>query len=372
MGQGEDKGGVEEAMNVASAILLFGFLIFIHEFGHFVFAKLSGVKVLKFSLGFGPRLLGKTIGETEYVLSAIPLGGYVKMVGQEDVGEAEDIEGPDKERSFKNQSMIKRICIIFAGPFFNLLTAVVIFFFIFLLGMPTLLPTIGEVMPGSPAEKAILLKGDRIEQINGKPIKQWADMTAIIYESPDKPLVISIKRNTETITVTVTPEKKKTKDIFGEEREIGLIGVKPSGDTFIVRKNVLNSAGNAFAKTAEISYLTVLGVIKLIQRIIPAETIGGPVLIFQLAEKQAAAGVLSFFTFAAVISINLAILNLLPIPVLDGGHLLFMGIEAVRKKPLSDRAVMIGQRIGIAAILALMAFAMYNDIFRIISGKPIP
>jgi len=358
-------------MSILSAILLFGFLIFIHELGHFIFAKLSGVKVLKFSLGFGPKVLGKQIGDTEYLISAIPLGGYVKMLGEDPEDEAV-VEPSDQARTYKNQSVLKRASIVFAGPVFNLLTAVVIFFFVFLLGIPTLLPIIGEVMPDTPAAKAMLLKGDRIIGINGKPIKQWAEMTELIHSSPNKPLTLKIQRNSELISISITPESKKLKDIFGEEKEVGLVGVKPSGDTVTVKENVPDSIKNAFLRTWDISALTLIGMVKLIQRIIPADTIGGPILIFQLAEKQATAGALNFFTFAAVISINLGVLNLLPIPVLDGGHILFLGIEAIIKRPINEKAIMIAQRIGMGLLLALMVFAMYNDIFRLIDGKPIP
>jgi regulator of sigma E protease len=356
-------------MSILAAILLFGFLIFIHELGHFIFAKISGVKVLKFSLGFGPKVIGKKVGDTEYLLSAVPLGGYVKMLGEE---AGEELKEEDKKWAYNYQPVGKRIGIVFAGPIFNLLTAVVIFFFVFMIGIPTLLPVAGEIMPDTPAVRANLLKGDRIVEIDGKPIRHWGEMTDIIYGSANKALNLKVQRGSEIIDISITPESKKVKDIFGEEKEIGLIGVKPSGETIKIKENVYNSVENAFMKTWEISALTIVAIIKLIQSIIPADTIGGPILIFQLAEKQATAGALNFFTFAAVISINLAILNLLPIPILDGGHLLFLSIEAIRKKPLSERAIMIAQRIGLAVIITLIVFAMYNDIFRLISGKPLP
>jgi regulator of sigma E protease len=360
-------------LSIVSAVLLFGFLIFVHEMGHFLVAKISGVKVLKFSLGFGPRIIGKQIGDTEYMISAVPLGGYVKMLGQEDIGEVEDeAEALEKERSFRFQPAYKRVLIVLAGPLFNLLTAVVIFFFVFLAGIPTLLPTIGEVVPGMPAAKVMLQKGDKILAINGTPIKQWAEMTDIIHSSPGKPLALTVQRNASRLNLSVTPESTKMKDIFGEERGVGLIGVKPSGETFIVKENLPGAINSAVMKTWDISALTVVGIIKLIQRIVPVETIGGPILIFQLAEKQATAGALNYFLFAAVISINLGILNLLPIPVLDGGHIFFIGLEALRKKPLSERTLLMAQRVGLAMLIMLMIFAMYNDIFRLITGKPLP
>lgn len=357
-------------MSILAAIFLFGFVIFIHELGHFIFAKISGVKVLKFSLGFGPKIIGKKVGDTEYLISAFPLGGYVKMLGEDTEDEA--VENSEKERSYNNQPVYKRAAIIFAGPIFNLLTAVVIFFFIFMLGVPALLPVIGEIMPDTPAAQAMLLKGDRVIEIDGKPIKHWENMTEIIHRSADKTLSLKIQRGSEVIDISITPESKQVKDIFGEERETGLIGVKPSGDTIKIKHDIPNSIKNAFLRTWEICALTVVGIIKLIQRILPAETIGGPILIFQLAEQQAAAGILSFFAFAALISINLGILNLLPIPILDGGHLLFLGIEAIRKKPLSDKIMMMAQRIGLVMLISLMIFAFYNDILRVISGKLLP
>lgn len=356
-------------MTFLSAVILIGFLIFVHELGHFIFAKLSGVKVLKFSLGFGPKVIGKKIGETEYLLSAIPLGGYVKMLGEEPDDELDEAE---KKRSYKVQPIYKRASIVFAGPFFNFLTAIVIFFFVFLIGIPVLKPVIGEVLDNSPASRAMLMKGDKIIEINGKPVQRWTDMTEVIHSSANKQISFKIERDSAVIDLKIIPESKKTKDIFGEEKEIGLIGVKPSGEIFTVSEDVITSAKNAVLRTFEIASLTILGIIKLIQRIIPADTIGGPIMIFSLAEKQAEAGALSFFTFAAIISINLAILNLLPIPVLDGGHILFMAIEAVRGKPLSDKTILIAHKIGWVFLLSLMAFAVYNDIFRLISGTPLP
>ncbi len=356
-------------MSILFAILLFGFLIFIHELGHFIFAKMSGVRVLKFSIGFGPKVIGKNIGDTEYLISAFPLGGYVQMAGE---NPEDETEGEDPKRLYKNQPIHKRASIIFAGSLFNFLTAVVIFFFVFIVGVPALLPVIGEVKPDMPAERATLLKGDRILEIDGKPLRDWGEMTRKIHGSADKTINMKVQRDAEIFTIPITPESRTVKNIFGEDVKVGLIGVKPSEETTKIREGVLGSIKNAFLRTWEISSLTVTGIIKLIQGILPGDTIGGPILIFQLAERQAEAGVLNFFVFAAVISINLAILNLLPIPVLDGGHLLFLGIEAAKGKPVSEKTMAIAQRVGIAFILALMVFAFYNDIARIITGTPIP
>ncbi len=356
-------------MTFLSAIILLGILIFVHELGHFIFAKLMNVKVLKFSLGFGPRILGKKIGETEYVISAVPLGGYVKMLGEE---RGDEISEDEKTRAYNFQSVWKRLSIVISGPVFNIIFAAILFMFMYLSGVPTLLPEVGEVLPNSPAASAGLVKGDAITEINGKSIRRWEDMAGIINKSPRITLRFKIKRGTDIIDMPITPEKKATPNIFGENKEVGLIGIKPSGKVSIEKQTPAGAVVRGIIKTWELSELTLVSIVKLIQRIIPAETIGGPILIFQMAGQQAAQGPLSFFTFMAVISINLGILNLLPIPILDGGHILFLGIEAVRRRPLSDKAIMIAQKVGLAIIIFLMVFAFYNDIMRLITGKTIP
>ncbi len=356
-------------MSFLSAIILLGVIIFVHELGHFLSAKLAGVKVLKFSLGFGPKLIGRKYGDTEYLISSIPFGGYVKMLGEHSEDEIKDEE---RIRAYTKQPVWKRFIIVFSGPFFNLLFAVGILFFIFIYGLPVLVPEVGDVLPQTPAEKSGLLKGDTIISIDGVEIKQWNEMTNIIRSSPDKSLNLRIKRKAEIITISITPEKKIVKDIFGQEKEIALIGIKPSGNTFISKSNFPGALANSIRKTWEILVLTVVAVIKLIQRVIPMETIGGPILIIQMAGEQASLGFLNFFLFMAIININLGILNLLPIPILDGGHIVFLGIEAIRRKPLNEKVIAVAQRVGLAIILLIMAFAIYNDVIRIITGKTIP
>jgi len=356
-------------MAILSAIILLGVIIFVHELGHFLFAKLTGVKVLKFSLGFGPKLIGKTYGDTEYLISAVPLGGYVKMLGEMP---GDEMKEEEKQFAFNNQAVWKRFIIVFCGPLFNLLFAAVIFFFTFLNGIPVLVPEIGSVIQGTPAEKAGLIRGDRIVEIDGVAIRQWDEMTEVIHKNPGKHLDVKIKRDGATFPVSITPEKTKVKDIFGEEEEVGLIGIKPSGSTLIRRESLGSAFADSFDRTWEISKLTVVSIIKLIERVIPMQTMGGPILIVQMAGEQASRGFLNFFIFMAIININLGVLNLLPIPILDGGHLLFMGIEAVRGKPLSEKTIALGQKIGLAFIITLMAVVFYNDIMRLLTGKMFP
>lgn len=356
-------------MTFISAVILLGILIFVHELGHFLFAKAMKVKVLKFSLGFGPRVVGRRYGETEYLISAVPLGGYVKMLGED---HEDEVSPGDLKRAFHFQSVWKRFLIVVAGPVFNVFFAAVVFFGLYLTGVPVLLPEVGEVSPDGAAVRAGILKGDRITAIDGTRITRWDEMTGIIHRSPGRELRIEIRRGTETLVIPVAPERKAAPNLFGEMKEVGLIGIKPSGAVMTEREGPVRAVGHAFLRTWDIVVLTVVSIVKIIQRIIPAETIGGPILIFQMAGEQAAHGPMSFFAFMAVISINLGVANLLPIPILDGGHLLFLVIEKIRRRPLSEKTMMVAQRIGLAMIITLMIFAFYNDIMRLVMGKTTP
>lgn len=351
---------------VISFIILLGILIFVHELGHFLFAKRLGVGVLKFSLGFGPKLIGKKIGETEYLISALPLGGYVKLIGEDP---SEIVSQEDLQRSFQNQPLLKRTAIVAAGPVFNLLFAVVIFSVVFMIGVPVPTTKIGEVLKDSPAASAGLTQGDRIVAIDGNPVNKWDEMVGIIQKRSGIKLILTIERNGKRFDISIIPEKKTTKNIFGEDKEIGMIGVASGGEFIQERASPPKAILKGFERTIDISILTVVGIVKLIQRILPAETIGGPLLIAQLAGEQASAGMTSFILFTAIISINLGIINLLPIPILDGGHLFFFLIEAIRGRPLSIKMREIAQQIGLFIIIALMIFAFYNDIMRFLSGK---
>jgi len=366
-------------MTIISAIILLGILIFVHELGHFLIAKLMGVKVLKFSLGFGKKLIGRKVGDTEYQVAAFPLGGFVKMLGEE---RSEDLKisgetgvpmsEEDRKRAFSAQPVWKRFAIVLAGPVFNLLFASVIFMVLFVRGVPVLLPEVGEVMEGTPAQAAGLMKGDRIIEVDGQEITDWGSMTGVIHQSPGKKLHFKVRRGDTAFEVDITPEKRSVKNIFTEEKEVGLIGIAPSGATFEERFPLHESIALGLQRTVEISALTVVAIVKLIQRIIPADTIGGPIMIVQMAGERASEGAMNFFMFMAVISINLGVLNLLPIPVLDGGHLAFLSYEGVVRKPPGEKTVAVAQKVGLALLIMLMAFALYNDILRLITGKEIP
>ena len=346
------------------AILVLGALIFVHELGHFLVAKRAGVRVLKFSLGFGPKIIGFTRGGTEYLLSAIPLGGYVKMHGEDPKEEVADPEG-----SFSAKSVGWRSLIILAGPGSNFLLAIVVFWIVYTLGVPTLATKVGEVMQDFPAHEAGVLAGDRITAIDGRPIEKWEELATQIHKSPGQPVRLTVEREGNRFDLVVAPKATRQKNLFGEEQEVGLLGIAPAEEFLTERSNPAVALGRALYKTYDLSRLILLTFVKLIQGVVPAKTIGGPLLVAQMAGQQARQGILNLMFFTALLSINLGILNLLPIPILDGGHLFFSLIEAVRGKPVSLQKREMAQQVGLALLVALMIFAFYNDIFRLLGRQ---
>ncbi|HEU5360518.1 MAG TPA: RIP metalloprotease RseP [Candidatus Deferrimicrobiaceae bacterium] len=349
-----------------SFLVVLGILIFVHEFGHFLVARRLGVGVTKFSFGFGPKLAGIQRGETEYLISAVPLGGYVKLVGEND---AEDVPPEEKDKAFYQKPVWVKMAIVAAGPIGNLFFAFLVFWGIFLGGIPALTPKIGEVMPDTPAARAGLKAGDLIVRVGEEEIKTWEELAAGIRDSgAGKELPLTLRRGEEEIRVTVTPETREGRTIFGEKVDGPKIGVVASKEIIKQRIDPVAAIGRAAGETWRISYLTVLTVWKIVMRVIPSDTLGGPILIAQMAGDQAREGVSPFAYFLGLLSVNLGILNLLPIPILDGGHLLFFTIEALRRKPLSPQARMMAQQVGLAFILMLTALVFYNDIARLIAG----
>ncbi len=345
-------------MTAIAVIIVFGLLIFIHELGHFLAAKRMGIGVEIFSLGFGPKLVGMRLGETEYRLSALPLGGYVKLVG-DDPREVDSRQ----ENAFLNQPVRSKLAVVIAGPLFNLLLAILIFAVIFTLGVPSLTTVIGEILPDSPALKAGLQVGDRIVAIDQKPINEWTDLVEIIQASANKKLAVQVERNGELITIPVVPQQKQVKNIFGEDLEIGQIGIAPQET--MVSYNPLTALGKGVERTGQIIQLTLVSIIKLIQGKISASTIAGPVGIAGMIGSQAKEGFLPLANLTALLSISLGILNLFPIPILDGGHILFFCIEGIRGRPLNVRTLEKVQQIGLVLLISLMLLALYNDIMRI-------
>jgi regulator of sigma E protease len=354
--------------SIVIAIIILGLLIFVHELGHFTVAKWAGVVVTRFSLGFGPRVLTRTRGETEYALSAIPLGGYVKMLGEDP---DEEVAGFDEARSFAAQSLAKRAAIVVAGPAMNLVTAFVAFSIalaIFGVSVPTETPEIGGVMAEMPAAEAGLQAGDTVLAIDDTPISTWQELAETVRGSEGATLRLQVRRADGSETpLVITPQERVERSPFGEEvGKAYLIGIEPG------RRNEAVSLPNAIVQGAYQTYfwtkMTLLSIVKIFQGVVSARDLGGPILIVQAAGQQAELGFEYLLRFLGLISVNLGVLNLLPIPVLDGGHLLFFSFEAVRGRPLEIRHREIAQQVGMFLLLALMVFVFYNDITRIVTG----
>lgn len=348
------------------ALVVLGVLIFVHELGHFLAARLLGVRVLVFSLGFGPKIASWSQGEgtTEYRLSAVPLGGYVKMLGQSDDGEEESISPEDEQYAFSSQGVWSRVGIVFAGPAFNFLFAFVVLVMAFMLGVGEVLPVVGSLTPGMPAEASGIRIGDRILVINDQPVERWEVLSQTIKNSDGGPMNFTIQRDGKSFMLSIHPQVREMTNLFGEQVKTNLIGIGPGNEMELVSYSFGEAWMMGAQQTWRMSEMIVVGVWKLMTRAVSADQIGGPLMIAEMAGKTAEQGMSSLLFFMALISINLAILNLLPIPVLDGGHLFFFLIEAVKGTPLSDSVRLAAHRAGMILLFLLMAWAMKNDLTR--------
>jgi regulator of sigma E protease len=438
-------------------LVVLGVLVAFHELGHFLAARWVGVKVLKFSLGFGPKIFGRQMGETEYLLSAIPLGGYVKLFGEE---ETEAITPDDRKRSFAHQNLWGKVLIVAAGPGFNFILAYLIFAGWLATGSPLFVPTfkdlsadieamvpgspadqagmqIGDrvtkvngrdistrtelfdavaksagnpmtldvlregrtttltitptttpghtgtaedpgyylgieetpalvtsVMHGSPAAQAGMQAGDRVVSIDGQPIYAWSQMTGLVKEHPNQPLKLEILRENRRLPLTVTPSAEKT-TVNGRQVEVGKIGISGPGRSVMRSSSPLLSLYQGLEATWGWTELTAIGLYKMVVGDISSKNIGGPLTIANISGEAASQGASSVVFLIAILSINLGVLNLLPIPILDGGHLLFFLIEGILRKPLGERQREMAQQVGLVLLVGVMIFAFWNDLERI-------
>lgn len=349
--------------SVLAVVLVLGLLIFFHELGHFLVARLLKIGVPVFSLGFGPKLFSFMRKGTEYRLSAVPLGGYVKLAGENPDDElAPDIK---PEESFSLRPPWQRILVVAAGPVFNFFLAFFIYWGLFWFhGQQELLPVVGQILEDSPAEVAGLHPGDRILAIDGREMTFWSELSETIQHSEGRSLTLSVQRDRQQLEITAQPRVKTRQNIFGEDIKVAMLGITASGEAMTIPLGPIAAMTAGAEQTWTIVALTVQGIIKLIERIIPVDTIGGPILIAQLVSEQASVGLTNLLALTALISINLGLLNLLPVPVLDGGHILFYTLEAIKGRPLSARMQEIAYKIGIAFLVTLMTFAVFNDIHR--------
>ncbi|MFU2209054.1 RIP metalloprotease RseP [Solidesulfovibrio sp. C21] len=352
--------------SIVAVALVLGGLIFFHELGHFLAARAFGMGVATFSLGFGPQLLGFTRGKTRYALSAIPLGGYVQLVGQDPDDPVPDGFSPQEE--FKLRPAWQRMIVVAAGPLFNFFLAWLLFWCLLVAeGRFEMLPVVGQVQADSPAEKAGITAGDTVTTINGAPVANWEEMAKSIRGGGGKSVTLTVRRDGKDLTFTLTPAMRTIKNLFGEEESAPLVGIVASGKTRAVPMGAGSAAGEAVSQTWNVVAVTYTGLLKLIERVVPLDSLGGPIMIAQMVSKQAAEGIGNVVALAALISVNLGVLNLLPIPVLDGGHLLFYTLEIIMRKPVSPRMRSLTTRLGLAFLIALMLLATVNDIRRQIS-----
>lgn len=348
-------------MGFINFLIVLSILVFIHELGHFTVARLLGVKVYVFSIGFGKKLISKQWKGTEWSFSLIPLGGYVKMKGQEDINPA--LANNDSD-SYNVKTPFQRILILLAGPFANFLLAFVLYISIGLLGNNHLTATIGKVVENSPAFHAGLKANDEILKINDKDIKTWDDLSGIIKDSND-PLKFYVKRDGKIQTFIIRPKMSDSQNMFKEKIKKRMIGIAPAPKVVTIFYSPVEAVSFAYDKTIESSKMIFLGVQKLIQGIIPSSEIGGVISIGTVISDASQSSFVALLTIMALISVNLGVLNLLPIPALDGGHIMFNLYEMITKRKPSDKVLIVMTVAGWAILLGLMSLGFYNDIVRL-------
>lgn len=348
-------------------------VVFFHELGHFLVARWAGVKVLTFSLGFGPELAGFNDRHgTRWKLSAIPLGGYVRFFGDESEASTPDSEKlaamTDEERqgSFHHKKLGPRAAIVAAGPIANFILAIVIFAGLFTFyGRPNASARVDKVMEGSAAAVAGFQSGDLVTAIDGAQIGNFSDMQRIVSTEAGRQLAFTVKRGDATLTLQATPELKEIKDNFGNVHKLGVLGITRSnapGDVLTERVDPATAVWLGAKETWFVIDRTLSYVGGVFVGREAADQVGGPLRIAQISGQVATIGLAALIHLTAVLSVSIGLLNLFPVPLLDGGHLLFYAVEAIRGRPLSERAQEMGFRIGLGLVLMLMVFATYNDI----------
>ena len=345
-----------------------GPLVLIHEMGHYWVARWFGIGAHTFSIGFGRQIAGWTDKRgTLWKIGWLPLGGYVRFVGDEDAasaaGDQSKLSPEDRQRSFHLRPVYQRFLVVVAGPVSNFILAILIFAAFFaILGKPTASPTIGSVTTASVAEKAGLTVGDRIFSVAGRDVDDFRDIQRLVQMRPAEDLEVQLERKGELQSIIVRPSVRFEEDNFGNRYRIGFLGIGPTGDLELKRLSALQIIPEATDYCWKLTQSMVDGIWQIISGRRSVKELGGPLKIAQVAGQQASLGALQFIQLIALISINLGFINLLPVPMLDGGHLLFYSIEAVRRRPVSAEAQDWAFRGGLALLLTLLVFTTFNDL----------
>ncbi len=357
--------------HLVSFLLVLTVLVFVHELGHYLVARRNGVRVETFSIGFGPELFGwNDRAGTRWKFSAVPLGGFVKMFGDADPGSLpgehlQEMTEAERAVSFHHKRLLQRVAVVAAGPIANFILAVLLLSVIIVVrGQQVSPPDVGQVLPGSAAEAAGIKSGDVIVAIDGQPVDSFETIQRIVEVNTGTPLDLAVKRGGAEIDIRVTPKVTMETDRLGFTHQIARLGIGRKGVDFI-RRNPVAAVWYAANEAWYLTTATLKAVWQMVIGLRSSDDISGPIGIFQLSGAVAQEGFIPLLGFAAMLSINLGLINLFPIPVLDGGHLLFYAAEAIRGKPLSQRAQEFGFRLGLALVLMLMVFATWNDLVRI-------
>jgi regulator of sigma E protease len=356
------------ALYVGVFLLVLTVLVFVHELGHYLIARYNGVKIEVFSIGFGPELFGWwDRSGTRWKFSTIPLGGYVKMFGDSDASSGLPVANimrltpEERDVSFHCKRLGQRAAIVAGGPFANFAFAIVVLALLFMTyGQPFTPAEVGQVLPDSAAAAGGIKAGDTIVSIDGSAVERFEDVQQVVRLNPNVPMAMVVKRDGENVTLKVTPSLVEENDRLGKH-QIGQLGIRGSGAKYVQRDPV-SAVGRAVGETWNLSATTLHAMWQMIIGTRGSEELGGPLRIAQLSGEVAQGGIVPLLWFMAVLSVNLGLINLFPVPVLDGGHLLFYAAEAVRGRPLGQRAQEYGFRVGLALVLTLMVFATWNDL----------